>query len=97
MKTTDPYIEKFPMEFYADPRTAFIKPVDTRTPYEQYESGKKWIYVDLSDIFPDEKPYWITREGYYNKFIHPRSPADRYWVSKYNMQIKLLGPKNNTE
>ena len=73
MKTTDIGFEKFSMDFYADPNTAFIKPEkDDRTPYQQYESGAKWIYVDLSDFFPNQEPYWITRDGYYDRFLHPR-------------------------
>lgn len=65
--------EEFPMDFYANPNTALIKPKpDTRTPYEQYEAGEKWIYVGLCDFFPNEKPYWISRDGYFDKFLHRR-------------------------
>ena len=85
MKTTDPWIEKFPMNFIADPNTAFVKPKpDTRTPYEQYEAGEKWIYVDLRDFFPNEKPYTISREGYYDKFLHPRHLEHMRSISKYS-------------
>jgi isocitrate dehydrogenase kinase/phosphatase len=73
MKTTDIGFERFEEDFYANPNTAFVKPEpDTRTPYEQYASGEKWIYVDLRDIFPNEKPYWISRDGYFDKFLHVR-------------------------
>lgn len=73
MKTTDIGFERFEEDFYADPNTALIKPKpDTRTSYEQYEAGEKWIYVDLSDLFPNEKPYWISRGGYFDKFLHVR-------------------------
>lgn len=73
MKTTDIGFEIFEEDFYADPNTAFVKPKpDTRTPYEQYESGEKWIYVDLRKFFPNQEPYWITRDGYFDRFLHRR-------------------------
>ena len=86
MKTTDPWIEKFPMDFIGDPNTALInyRERDTRTPYEQYEAGEKWIYVDLRDFFPNEKPYTISREGYYDKFLHPRHLEYMRSISKYS-------------
>ena len=89
MKTTDPWIEKFPMEFIGDPNTALInyRARDTRTPYEQYEAGEKWIYVDLRDFFPNEKPYTISREGYYDKFLHPRHLE--YMRSMRNNKLNL--------
>ena len=65
--------EEFPMDFYANPLTSFIKlKPDTRTPHEQYEAGEKWIYVDLRDFFPNQEPYWITRDGYFDRFMHRR-------------------------
>lgn len=45
---------------------------DKRTPFEQYEAGEEWIYVDLRDFFPNEKPYWMSRYGYFDKFLHIR-------------------------
>ena len=73
MKMNDIGYERFPQDFHVNPNTALIKPKpDTRTPYEQYEAGEKWIYVNLSDLLPNVKPYWITRDGYYDKFLHPR-------------------------
>lgn len=86
MKTTAPWIEPFPMKFIGDPNTALInyRARDTRTPYEQYEAGEKWIYVDLRDFFPDEKPYTISREEYYDKLLHPRHSEYMRSVSKYS-------------
>lgn len=86
MKTTDPWIKPFPMDFIGDPNTALInyRARDTRTPYEQYAAGEKWIYVDLRDFFPDAKPYTISREGYYDKFLHPRHSEYMRSVSKYS-------------
>lgn len=73
MKTTDIGFGRFEEDFYANPNTAFVKPEpDTRTPYEQYEAGAKWIYVDLREFFPNKEPYWITRDGYFDKFLHVR-------------------------
>ena len=73
MKNDDIGFERFEEDFYADPNTAFVKPSpDIRTPYEQYEAGEKWIYVDLREFFPNEEPYWITRDGYFDKFLHTR-------------------------
>lgn len=91
MKTNDPYIEKFPMDFYADPNTAFVKPEsDTRTPYEQYEAGEKWIYVDFRDLFPNQEPYWITRDGYFDKFLHVRHlEYGRSISNNKNIRIKF--------
>lgn len=78
--------EKFPMKFIGDPNTALInyRARDTRTPYEQYADGEKWIYVDLRDFFPNEKPYAISREGSYDKFLHPRHSEYMRSVSKYS-------------
>lgn len=85
MKTTDIGFKRFEEDFYANPNTAFIKPnPDTRTPYEQYEAGEKWIYVDLRELFPNEEPYWISREGYDDKFLHPRHLEYMRSISKYS-------------
>lgn len=75
MKSNSPYVQKYPIEFEANPNTSFInyRAKDTRTPYEQYEAGEKWIYVDLRDIggiFKDMKPETLTREEYYNKYLN---------------------------
>lgn len=85
-KVTKIGYESFPMDFIGDPNTALInyRARDTRTPYEQYEAGEKWIYVDLRDFFPNEKPYTISREGYYDKFIHPRHLEYMHSISKYS-------------
>lgn len=93
MKTTDIGFARFEQDFYADPNTAFIKPnPDTRTPYEQYEAGEEWIYVDLSDLFPNEKPYTISRQGYYDKFLHPRHlEYMRSMRSNKNIKIYFRG------
>lgn len=75
MKTTDIGFGRFEEEFYADPKTMFIKTdrtKDTRTPYEQYEAGEEMIYVDNRKFFPNQEPYWITRDGYFDKFLHRR-------------------------
>lgn len=61
---------------------------DSRTPYEQYEAGEKWIYVDLHDFFPDHKSYTISREAYYDKFLHPRHYEQGYYPRK-NFEIKF--------
>ena len=92
MKTTDPWIEKFPMDFIGDPNTALInyRARDTRTPYEQYEAGEKWIYVDNRKFFPDQNPYTISREGYYDRFLHPRHfEQNHYPYAKKNFKINF--------
>lgn len=89
METTDIGFERFEEDFYANPNTAFAKPKpDTRTPYEQYEAGEKWIYVDLSDLFPNEKPHWISRDGYFDKFLHRRH-LEYMRSMKNNKNIKI--------
>lgn len=87
MKSTDIGFEKFPMKFVGDPNTAFInyRAKDTRTPYEQYEAGEEWIYVDLRHIgghLKDMKPETISRREYYNKYLD--YDYSKYYYSKKN-------------
>lgn len=61
---------------------------ESRTPYEQYEAGEEWIYVDLRDFFPDNEPYTISREEYYEKFLHPRHYIMGHYT-RLNYEIKF--------
>lgn len=66
MKTTDPYIERFPEDFYADISTAFIKP-----DLEEYTKIVKSSSTEQRAKFlENKKPYvmaawerYIKREG----------------------------------
>ena len=89
------YSQEFPLEFKGDPNTAFInwRAKDTRTPYEQYEAGEKWIYVDFRELesFKDEEPETITREEYYDRYIR-RSQSRHTTLNYYpvkNFKFKL--------
>jgi hypothetical protein len=91
MKTTDIGFERFEEDFYADPKTMFIKPdrtKDTRTPYEQYVAGEKIIYVDLSDINEIWNPELMTREEYCHRFIAPPAISTNFYSAK-NFKIDI--------
>lgn len=91
MNTNDIGFERFEEDFYADPKTMFIKPdktKDTRTPYEQYEAGEEIIYVDSSDINKDWKPELMTRGEYRHRFLIPLEKSMNYYPKK-NFKINF--------
>lgn len=42
---------------------------DARTPFEQYDAGEEYIYVDLSDLIENSKPAIYSRGAYHHTFL----------------------------
>lgn len=59
---------------------------DIRTPFEQYDAGETYIYVDLSDLFENYKPAIYSRDAYHNKFLFNR-PLPYYTYKNYKFDF----------
>ena len=75
-------LERVPIE---DDDPLLERANDTRTPFEQYDAGEKYIYVDLSDLFENNQPAIYSRDAYHNKFLNHPLP----YYTKKNYKINF--------
>lgn len=76
-------LERVPIE---DDDPLLERANDTRTPFEQYDAGEKYIYVDLSDLFENSQPEIYSRDAYHNTFLITGSLP---FYSKKNYKINF--------